>query len=61
MMAMSRPVAVAMSASAMPPVMAWGWPSPASETIPKALIMPVMVPNRPSNGASVMTVSRIVR
>jgi hypothetical protein len=61
MMAMSRPVAVAMSASAIPPVMVWGCPSPASETMPKALIIPVMVPNKPSRGANVITVSRIGR
>ena len=57
-MAMPRPNAVAMSASAMPPVIAPGALSspPISENEP---IMPVTVPSRPSSGASVITVSRI--
>ena len=61
MIAMNRPVAVAIRASATPPVMAVGCPRPASETIPKALIIPVMVPNNPSRGAKVMMVSRMGR
>ena len=57
-MAMPRPKAVAMSASAMPPVIAPGAPRspPMSENEP---IMPVTVPSRPSRGANVMTVSRM--
>ena len=54
--AMPRPHAVAISASAIPPVTAWT----ASSSLPRKLnerIRPVIVPNRPSNGASVTSVS----
>src|SRR6184192_1004277 len=51
-MAIPRPQAVAISASAIPPVTA----CTASSSLPKKLkdlIRPVIVPNRPSNGAKV--------
>ena len=59
-MAMPRPQAVAMSASAIPPVTAYT----ASSSFPKKLkerIRPVMVPNNPSKGASVTSVSITTR
>ena len=45
-----KPVAVASRASATPPVVAWGCPSPGRGDEAKALIMPVMVPRMPSRG-----------
>ena len=58
---MSSPKAVAMSASAMPPVIAVGAPSSLAPSRPKALILPVTVPNSPSSGASVTMVSSVAR
>ena len=55
-MAINKPEAVAIKASAMPPV-TWLAPfctSPKTENAPN---MPMMVPNNPSNGAKVITVS----
>jgi hypothetical protein len=60
-MATRRPAAVAMSASATPPVMAWGWLMPLSAMTPNEPIMPVTVPRSPSRGARVMIVSRTTR
>ena len=54
---MARPTAVAIRASATPPVMAFGWFMPLVERMPKAAIMPVTVPSSPSSGESVMMVS----
>src|SRR5215472_8584169 len=59
-MAMPRPHAVAMSASAIPPVTA----CTANSSFPRKLnerISPVIVPNRPSNGARVTRVSITTR
>src|SRR6266436_4150127 len=59
-MAIPRPQAVAISASAIPPVTA----CTASSSFPRKLnerISPVIVPNRPSNGASVTRVSITTR
>ena len=61
MMATPSPNAVAMSASAMPPVIAVGAPSSPPWSMPKECIMPVTVPSRPSSGASVMIVSSVER
>ena len=45
-------MAVAMSASPTPPVMAVGWPDSRLKT-ENEVIMPLIVPSRPSNGAIV--------
>ena len=55
--AMPRPTAVAISASATPPVIAWGEFIPDCPMTPKAAIMPVTVPSSPSSGESVTIVS----
>ena len=60
-MAIKSPAAVAIKASATPPVTACGCPRPVSDMMPKELIMPVMVPSNPKRGARVMMVSRMVR
>jgi hypothetical protein len=41
--------------------MAWGCPRPASETMPKELIIPVIVPKSPRRGARVIIVSSMGR
>src|SRR5579863_6273651 len=59
-MATNRPAAVAINASATPPVTLVGAVSAAPSTL-KASKMPTMVPNRPSSGPSVTMVSSIHR
>ena len=52
MMATHSPVAVAISASPIPPVIAIGWPDFKLKIL-KELIMPTIVPRRPSKGDKV--------
>src|SRR6266403_182324 len=59
MRAMNRPTAVAIRASATPPVTPRGSTSPSAPNSLKARTMPVIVPSRPRRGAAVTVVSRI--
>src|SRR3972149_4759222 len=56
-----NPAAVAINASATPPVTAWGCPNPVRDIMSKDCIMPTIVPRSPSRGASVIIVSRAGR
>src|ERR1043166_2803560 len=58
---MKSPTAVAISASATPPVTPRGSTRPSEPKRWKARIIPVMVPRSPSRGAAVTIVSRAQR
>ena len=58
--ATKRPVAVAISASPMPALIAKGFPAAILMTL-KDWIIPVTVPNKPNKGAKVIINSKISR
>ena len=58
-MAMHSPLAVVMSASAMPPASGAGLPTPCTEMTLKVLIIPDTVPRSPSSGVRLAMVDRM--